>query len=29
MWEKTIGQLNSFNVAADPELGITGILESA
>lgn len=28
MWEKTIGQLNGFIVASDPELGISGILES-
>ena len=28
MWEKTIGQLNGFIVASDPELGISGVLES-
>lgn len=28
MWEKTIGELNKFNVAADPEIGISGVLES-
>jgi len=28
MWEKTIGQLSEFTVASDPELGISGVLES-
>ena len=28
MWEKTIAELNQYKVAADPELGISGILES-
>ncbi|AGA76727.1 ATP-dependent nuclease [Echinicola vietnamensis] len=28
MWENTITELNEFNVATDPELGISGILES-
>lgn len=28
MWEKTIGELSEFSVAADPELGISGILNS-
>lgn len=28
MWESTIGQLAAFDVASDPELGISGILES-
>ena len=28
MWEKTISQLSAFNVASDPELGISGVLES-
>jgi putative ATP-dependent endonuclease of the OLD family len=28
MWEKTIGQLSGFTVASDPELGISGVLES-
>lgn len=28
MWEGTIGKLADFTVAADPELGISGILES-
>jgi putative ATP-dependent endonuclease of the OLD family len=28
MWEKTIDQLSAFNVASDPELGISGVLES-
>ena len=29
MWEKTITELNEFNVAIDPELGISGILEKS
>lgn len=28
MWEDTIGKLANFTVAADPELGISGVLES-
>ncbi len=28
MWEKTIEQLDKVNVAADPEIGISGVLES-
>lgn len=28
MWEKTIGELNKFTVAADPEIGISGVLKS-
>jgi len=28
MWEKTIEQLSNVNVAADPEIGISGVLES-
>lgn len=28
MWETTISTLQSFDVASDPELGITGVLES-
>ena len=28
MWEKTIEELNKFNVASDPNLGISGVLES-
>ena len=28
MWEDTIGKLSGFSVAADPELGISGVLES-
>lgn len=28
MWEKTIGELAAHEVAADPELGISGVLES-
>lgn len=28
MWEKTIGELAAHDVASDPELGISGILES-
>jgi putative ATP-dependent endonuclease of OLD family len=28
MWEKTIGQLSGLTVAGDPELGISGVLES-
>ncbi len=28
MWEKTIEQLSKVNVAADPEIGISGVLES-
>lgn len=28
MWEKTIEQLSNINVAADPEIGISGVLES-
>lgn len=28
MWEKTIGELNKFTVAADPSIGISGILQS-
>jgi len=28
MWEKTIDELDKFHVAADPELGISGILQS-
>ena len=28
MWEGTIGTLASFDVASDPELGISGVLES-
>jgi putative ATP-dependent endonuclease of OLD family len=28
MWEKTIGQLSGFTVASNPELGISGVLES-
>jgi len=28
MWEKTIAQLSGFTVASDPELGISGVLES-
>jgi putative ATP-dependent endonuclease of the OLD family len=28
MWEKTIDALSAFNVASDPELGISGVLES-
>lgn len=28
MWEDTISTLSSFNVASDPELGISGVLES-
>jgi putative ATP-dependent endonuclease of OLD family len=28
MWEKTIGELSKFTVASDPELGISGVLES-
>jgi len=28
MWEKTIGQLSSFTVGSDPELGISGVLAS-
>ncbi|MFO0729387.1 MAG: AAA family ATPase [Nitrospiraceae bacterium] len=28
MWEKTIGQLSGLTVASDPELGISGVLES-
>ena len=28
MWEKTIGELNKFTVASDPEIGISGVLKS-
>lgn len=28
MWEKTIGELNKFTIAADPEIGISGVLKS-
>lgn len=28
MWEKTIEEVSSFKVAADPDLGISGVLES-
>lgn len=28
MWEKTIGELNKFTVASDPEIGISGVLMS-
>lgn len=28
MWEKTIDEIAGFNVASDPELGVSGILES-
>jgi putative ATP-dependent endonuclease of OLD family len=28
MWEGTIGTLAGFDVASDPELGISGVLES-
>ncbi len=28
MWEDTIGRLSSYSVAADPDLGISGVLES-
>lgn len=28
MWEKTIGTLSAFDVASDPGLGISGVLES-
>ena len=28
MWEKTIGELNKFTVASDPETGISGVLKS-
>jgi putative ATP-dependent endonuclease of OLD family len=28
MWEDTINQLSSYSVASDPELGISGVLES-
>lgn len=28
MWENTIGELESYSVASDPELGISGVLES-
>jgi len=28
MWEKTIGELSNFTVAADPEIGISGVLKS-
>lgn len=28
MWEDTISQLSSYSVASDPELGISGVLES-
>jgi putative ATP-dependent endonuclease of OLD family len=28
MWEKTIEQLSNVNVAADPKIGISGVLES-
>jgi putative ATP-dependent endonuclease of OLD family len=28
MWEDTIGKLASYSVASDPELGISGVLES-
>src|SRR5690606_25779923 len=28
MWEKTISELNDFNIATDRELGISGILDS-
>lgn len=28
MWEKTIGELATHEVAADPELGVSGVLES-
>lgn len=28
MWEKTIGQLSDFTVASDPDIGISGVLES-
>jgi len=28
MWERTIGQLSELTVASDPELGISGVLES-
>ncbi len=28
MWEKTIGELNKFAVAADPDIGISGVLKS-
>lgn len=28
MWEKTIGDLSAFTVASDPELGISGVLNS-
>lgn len=28
MWEKTIGQLSELTVASDPQLGISGVLES-
>lgn len=28
MWEKTISQLSALTVASDPELGISGVLES-
>lgn len=28
MWENTIGKLSGFSVATDPELGLSGVLES-
>ena len=28
MWEKTIDEVGTFNVASDPDLGISGVLES-
>jgi len=28
MWEDTISNLSTFNVASKPELGISGVLES-
>ncbi len=28
MWEKTLEELSKFNVASDPDLGISGVLES-
>lgn len=28
MWEKTIGQLSDLTVASDPDLGVSGVLES-
>lgn len=28
MWEKTIGELSAFTVAEDPEIGISGVLQS-